>query len=116
MAMQTKSICICDARSEDLRTMKYVFEFTKAMVPDRVWRALMRLEEKGKFYFPNVGDRGYHALLDGVHTNRLSNSDFQEFFDLAMDEDNEWPRKDSTREASMKLLANCSWLVDIVEE
>jgi len=26
----------------------------------------MVLEEKGKFHFPNVGDRGYHSLIDNV--------------------------------------------------
>jgi len=54
MGMQMKTIYIADARGEDLGTCKYLFEFTQAMVPDRVWRALMVLEEKGKFYFPNV--------------------------------------------------------------
>ena len=107
---------IMDGRSEDLGTLKYVYEFTQAMVPDRVWRALMVMEEQGKFYFPNVGDCGYQALVDCVDQRKLRDDEFQEFFDLAMEEIHEWPRKGSTREASMKQLANCSWIVDIVEE
>jgi len=115
-AKAMKSMYITDGRSEGLATFKYVYEFTQAMVSDRVWKALMVLEEKGEFYFPNVGDCGYHALVDNVHQRQIQDDDFQEFFNLAMEEIHEWPRHGSTREASMKQLANCSWMVDIIEE
>jgi len=115
-AKTMKSMYITDARGEDLGTFKYVYEFTQGMVPDRAWKALMVLEAKGKFHFPNVGDCGYHALVDNVKDRQIEDDDFQEFFNLAMEEIHEWPRKGSTREASIKQLANCSWMVDIIEE
>ena len=115
-AKVVKSMYITDGRSEDLGTFKYVYEFTQDMVPGRVWKALMSLEEKGKFHFPNVGDCGYHALVDSVHHRQNQDDDFHEFFNLAMEEIHAWPRKGSTRETSTKQLANCSWMVDILEE
>jgi len=77
-----------------------------------VWQALMVLEEKGKFHFPNVGD----TLVDNVKDRKIQDDDFQEFFNLAMEEIHEWPGKNSTRKESMKQVANCSWVVDIIEE
>ena len=113
----TKSIFITDTRNEgDLGKFTNLYEFDKSMVPDRVWKALMVLEEKGKFNFPNVGDSGYHALVDNVKDRKSDDEDFQEFFNLAMEVEHEWPRKGSTREQSMKQLANCSWVVHLVEE
>jgi len=58
-----------------------------------------------------VGDRGYHSLIDNVKDRQIQDEHFQDFFDLAMDEIHEWPRKESTREENMKQLANCSWMV-----
>jgi len=116
MATPMKSIYITDARSPDLGTFTYLYEFAEGMVPDRAWKTLMVLEDKGKFYFPSVGDSGFHALVSNVHHRQLQDVHFEKFFSLAMEEEHEWPRKNSTREASMKELANCSWMVHLVEE
>jgi len=129
----TKSMFITDTRPEqDEHT--YVYEFYESMVPPRAWEALMVLEAKGKFHFPNVGDCGYHDLVgdcgyhdlvgdcgyhdlvDNVKDRKTRDEDFQEFFDLAMEDKHDWPRKGSTREESMKQLACCSWVVSLVEE
>jgi len=113
----TKSIFITDTRNEgDLGKLTYVYEFDKSMVPDRAWKALMVLEEKGKFHYPNFGDSGYHALVDNVKDHKFEDEDLQEFFNLAMEEEHDWPRKGSTREQNMKQVANCSWVVHLVEE
>jgi len=81
-----------------------------------VWQALMVLEGKGKFHFPNVGNSGYQALVDNVKNCKIQDNDFQEFFNLAMEEIHEWPGKTSTHEESMKQVANCTWVVDLIEE
>lgn len=116
MATPMKSIYITDTRCPDLGTFIYLYEFAEGMVPDRAWKTLMVLEEKGEFYFPSVGDSGFHALVTNVHHRQLQDLDSVRFFELAMAEEHQWPRKNSTREASMKQLANCSWIVNLVEE
>jgi hypothetical protein len=116
MATPMKSMYITDGRSADLGTFTYLYEFSENMVPDRVWRALMVLEDKGKFYFPTVGDCGFHALVDNVRHRQLQDADFLQFFNLAMEEEHQWPRKNWTRDDSMMQLAKCSWMVTILEE
>jgi len=112
-----KSMFITDTRNEgDSGKFTYVYKFDKSMVPARAWEALMVLEAKGKFDFPNVGDCGYHALVDNVKDRKIQDEDLQEFFNLAMDEKHHWPRNGSAREESMNQLGNCSWVVNIVEE
>jgi len=111
-----KSMHIVDRGSAELGTFKYVYEFTEAMVPPAMWKALMLLEEMGRFYFPNVGNDGYRDLVVDAYPYKVKDKDLKAFFALATDAVHEWPRKGSTREVSMKQLANCSWLVDIVEE
>ena len=64
----------------------------------------MVLEGKGKFHFPHVGDAGYHSLVDNAKHRKNQDDHFQAFFDLAMEEQHEWPRKGSTREESMQQL------------
>ena len=76
----------------------------------------MVLEEKGKFHFPKVGDRGYHSLVDNIKDRQIQDEHLQEFFNLAMEDIHVWPGKESTREENMKLLGNCSWVVNLVEE
>jgi len=116
-AKTVKSMFITDTRNEgDLGKLTYVYEFDKSMVPARAWEALMVLEAKGKFHFPNVGDCGYHALVDNVKDRKIQDEDLQEFFNLAMEEEHDWPRKGSTREESMEQLGNCTWVVHLVEE
>jgi len=115
-AKKIKSIFITDSRGEyDEGTMTYVYEFDESMVPGRVWEALMVLEGKGMFHFPNVEDYGYHVLVDNVEDRRKKDRDFRQFFELAMVEIHEWPRKESGREESMKQLGGCSWVVNLVE-
>jgi hypothetical protein len=114
-----KSMYITDSRACDgeyFGTSYYVYTFDKSMVPLRAWEALMVLEEKGKFYFPNVGDCGYHSLVDNVKDRQIQDEHLQEFFNLAMEDIHSWPGKESTREESMKQLGNCSWVVNLVEE
>ena len=114
-AKTIKSIFISDSRhandDEDLWISTYIYKFDKSMASLRVWEALMVLEEKGKFHFPNVGDRGYHSLIDNVKDRQIPDEHFQEFFNLAMEEKHEW-----TREENMKQLGNCSWMVTLIEE
>ena len=115
-ARTIKSMFITDIRGgEDVQYI-YVYEFDQSMVPIRVWNALMVLEEKGLFNFPNVGDRGYHSLVDDVKDRKTRDEHFQEFFNVAMEDIHEWPRKESTREESMKQLGNCSWVVTLFDE
>ena len=112
-----KSMFITDPRDEiGFGKFTYVYEFHKSMVPARAWQALMVLEAKGKFDFPNVGDCGYHALVDNVKDRKIQDEDLQEFFNLAMQEEHHWPRNAWTREESMKQLGNCTWVVKLVEE
>jgi hypothetical protein len=118
-AKTVKSIFITDGRTcdgENFGICNYIYDFDMSMVPVRAWKALMVLEKKGEFHFPNVGDRGYKCLVDNVKDRRIQHTDFQEFFNLAMEDKHEWPRKEWTREENMKLLGNCSWLVNLVDE
>ena len=114
-----KSIFISDSRpcnEEDPWISTYIYKFDKSMVPLHAWESLMVLEEKGKFHFPYVGDRGYHSLIDNVKDRQIQDEHFQDFFDKAMDEIHEWPRKESTRKENMKQLAKCSWMVTLIGE
>jgi len=115
-AKTVKSMFITDRRNEEDLQYTYVYEFDKSMIPIRAWNALMLLEEKGLFHFPSVGDRGYHSLVDNVKDRKTLDKDFQQFFDLAMEEIHEWPRKKSTAEESMKQLGSCSWVVTLFDE
>jgi len=111
-----KSMYITDARSNDLGTFKYIYEFHQYVVADRVWKALMVLEDKEIFSFPNVSDCCHESSVLNVKDRQMQDDDFQEFLNMAMEHNNKWPLKGSTRKESMQQLANCSWLVDIVEE
>ena len=116
-AKTSYSMFITDSRSEYVQgTSTYLYVFDESMVPGRAWKALMVLEEQGKFHFPDVGDCGYHALVDNVKDRRIQDDNLQEFFNLATEQIHEWPRKESTREESMKQVGNCSWVVNLVEE
>jgi len=57
-----KSMYITNGRSSDLGTFKYICKFHQSQVADRVWKALMVLEDKKFFSFLNV---------EIVVTNRL---------------------------------------------
>jgi len=115
-AKKIKSMFITDGRREyDEGTMSYLYEFDESMVPGRVWEALMVLEEKGMFHFPHVEDYDYHALIDNVKDRQKKDADFRWFFESAMEEEHEWPRKESGREENMKQLGGCSWVVNLVE-
>jgi len=107
---------ITDTRDDEDLQYTYVYEFDKSMVPIRAWNALVVLEEKGLFHFPSVGNRGYQSLVDNIEDTKIIAQDFQEFFYLATEDIHEWPRKDSTREESMKQLGNCSWVVTLFNE
>jgi len=112
-----KSMFITDPRDEiGFGKFTYVYEFDKSMVPARAWEALMALEANGKFHFANVGDCGYHALVDIMKDRKMQKDDLQEFFNLAMVPEHQWPRSGSTREQSMEQLGNCTWVVNLVEE
>jgi len=112
-----KSMFITDPRDEiGFGKFTYVYAFDESMVPARAWEALMALEANGKFYFANVGDCGFHALVDNMKNCKMQKDALQEFFNLAMVAEHQWPRNGCTREQSMKQLGNCTWVVNMVEE
>jgi len=108
-----EAIFIVDLRETDAHTTRtYIFEFDKTDVHLRVWNALMEMKAEGKFYFPNVGDSGYQDLVHEVADRRGTDSDFQNFFDVAMDEEHRFPKPGDTCQTPSK----CSWMVYLVEE
>ena len=108
-----EAIFIVDLRETDAHTTRtYIFEFDETEVHLRVWNALMEMKAEGKFYFPNVGDSGYQDLVHEVADRRGTDSDFQNFFDVAMDEEHRFPKPGDTCQTPSK----CSWMVYLVEE
>jgi len=90
----------------------YIFEFDETIVNERVWTALMALKSEGKLYFPNVGDSGYQDLVLDPRERRGTDDDFQDFFDMAMDDSNSFPQDSD----SCQTVSKCSWMVCLVEE
>jgi len=108
-----EAIFIVDLRELDpCATRTYIFEFDETDVHLRVWNALMAMKAEGRFYFPNVGDSGYQDLVHDVADRRGTDGDFQDFFDVAMDEEHRFPKPGDTCQTPSK----CSWMVYLVEE
>ena len=112
---ENEAIFIVDLRESAAElgsNRSYVFEFCKTDVNERVWTALMALKSEGKFYFPNVGDNGYQDLVLDATEKRGTDDDFQDFFDMAMDDSNRFPKGSE----SCQTVSQCSWMVYLVEE
>jgi len=109
--MEKQSIFIVDLR-KNFSNRTYIYDFDETDVHLRVWTALMALKADGKFYFPNVGDLGYHDLLPGAADSQSIDHDFGDFFEVAMQHEHRFPRVGETALSSQK----CSWMVYLVEE
>jgi len=110
-----ESIFITDSRvTADPNNNTFIYDFDKTDVSSRVWTALSYLKENNKFFFPNVGDSGYAALVqDSTVSRHLEDEDFHDFFEKAMEDNNGFPRN---KDDSMETIAKCSWMVILQEE
>jgi len=111
MKLEKESIFIVDLR-KNFSNRTYVYDFDETDVHLRVWTALMALKADGKFYFPSVGNIGYHDLVPYAADRQSIDHDFGDFFEVAMQDEHRFPRASDTALSSQK----CSWMVYLVEE
>jgi len=111
VTLEKESIFIVDLR-DNFSHRTYIFDFDETDVHLRVWTALMALKADGKFYFPNVGDIGYQDLVPDAADRQSKDHDFHDFFEVAMQDEQRFPRAGDTATTKQK----CSWMVYLVEE